>query len=190
MDLSTLTRPELIFINPVQRSPKALIEQMAQSLAQQGFVHHADHFIASVMRREKEGPTALGEALAVPHGKCDSVGQAAFCIALFQDPIMWPGLEGDEDVNLVFLLAIPPAEAGSTHMQLLTQLTSMLVDDSLRQQILSATSADTLMALLSQKITPNTPEPAARPKSKPAIPILLGLIAGAAFISAGLHWTP
>lgn len=123
MNLLELTHPELVFINPPCRTPEALIRWLSEPLVGRNVITDKDAFIQSVLHRESEGPTALGEALAVPHGKSDAVQQAAFCLALFDEPVIWPGLEGDEAVRMVFLLAIPHAEAGSTHMQLLTTLT-------------------------------------------------------------------
>lgn len=83
MELSTLTRQTLIFIDPPQSSPDAIIRYMSSALSECGLITNKDAFIDSVLRRENEGPTALGEELAVPHGKCDSVVQASFCVALF-----------------------------------------------------------------------------------------------------------
>jgi 2-O-A-mannosyl-D-glycerate-specific PTS system IIC component len=138
MNLLALTHPDLVFINPPHRSPEALIRWLAEPLARRKIISNEETFIQSVLQRESEGPTALGEALAVPHGKTEAVQQAAFCLALFDDPICWPGLDGDEEVRMVFLLAIPPAEAGSTHMQLLTTLTCLLTEDRVRERLLAA----------------------------------------------------
>ena len=188
MELSTLTRQALIFIDPPQSSPDAIIRHMSSALFECGLITSKEAFIDSVLRREKEGPTALGEELAVPHGKCDSVVQASFCVALFPEPILWPGLEGPEPVRLVFLLAIPHAEAGTTHMQLLTQLTSSLVDDEMRNAILNATSAEEVLALLTSPDTTAEETPDGSVKSSRLVPLILGLIASAAFINAGIHW--
>ena len=188
MELSALTRSELIFIDPPQSSPDAIIRHMSSALFECGLITHKDAFIDSVLRREKEGPTALGEELAVPHGKCESVVQASFCVALFPEPILWPGLEGPETVRLVFLLAIPPTEAGTTHMQLLTQLTSSLVEDEMRSAMLNATSAEEVLTLLSPGATPAEETPENRVKSHRLVPLILGLVASAAFINAGIRW--
>lgn len=188
MELSALTRSALIFIDPPQSSPDAIIRHMSSGLFECGLITNKEAFIESVLRREKEGPTALGEELAVPHGKCESVVQASFCVALFPEPIQWPGLEGPEPVRLVFLLAIPPEEAGTTHMQLLTQLTSSLVEDEIRTAILSATSAEEVLNLLSPGDTPVAEEAEVNVKSNRLVPIILGLVASAAFVNAGIHW--
>ena len=185
MNLLALTHPDLVFINPPHRSPEALIRWLAEPLARQKIISDEETFIQSVLQRESEGPTALGEALAVPHGKTGAVLQAAFCLALFDDPISWPGLDGDEEVRMVFLLAIPPAEAGSTHMQLLTTLTSRLTDDRVRERLLAAHTREEAMSALSDE-EPQKQDDA--PERSLLIPVVLGSIVTAAFLRAGLSW--
>lgn len=185
MNLLALTHPDLVFINPPQRTPDALIHWLAEPLARRNVINDREAFIESVLQRESEGPTALGETLAVPHGKTEAVQQAAFCLALFDEPISWPGLEGDEEVRMVFLLAIPPAEAGSTHMQLLTTLTSRLMEDRVREQLLAARTREEAMAALGDEEFQKQDD---APESSLLIPLLLGSIATAAFLQAGLSW--
>lgn len=185
MNLLALTHPDLVFINPPHRTPEALIRWLAEPLARQKIINDEAAFIQSVLQRESEGPTALGEALAVPHGKAETVQQAAFCLALFDDPISWPGLDGDEAVRMVFLLAIPPAEAGSTHMQLLTSLTSMLTEDRVREQLLAARTREEALSVLNAE---EPPEQDDGPDRSFLIPVVLGSIATAAFLQAGLSW--
>lgn len=185
MNLLALTHPDLVFINLPYRTPEALIRWLTESLAKRKIISNQETFIQSVLQRESEGPTALGEALAVPHGKSLTVQQAAFCLALFDDPIRWPGLEGDEEVRMVFLLAIPPAEAGSTHMQLLTTLTSLLTEDRVREQLLAARTREEVMSALNTEELPNEDKAS---ENTFLIPLILGSIATAAFLQAGLSW--
>lgn len=151
MNLTSLTCPELITLQTTFLSREDAINAMAEQLNQQGKLHDKNAFLQAVFAREKQGPTALGEGLAVPHGKTDAVKEAAFAVATLREPLTWQGIDEDEEVNLIFLLAIPNAEAGSTHMQLLTALTTALVDDDIRAGVSSATSTETLLALLSQE---------------------------------------
>lgn len=185
MNLLALTHPDLVFINPPQRTPEAVIRWLTEPLARRKVINDREAFIESVLQRESEGPTALGEALAVPHGKTEAVQQAAFCLALFDDPICWPGLEGDEEVRMVFLLAIPTAEAGSTHMHLLTTLTSRLTDERVREQLLAARTREEAMSALSNEGSQKQDD---APESSLLIPLVLGCIVTVAFLQAGLSW--
>ncbi|WP_337262519.1 MULTISPECIES: PTS 2-O-a-mannosyl-D-glycerate transporter subunit IIABC [unclassified Serratia (in: enterobacteria)] len=155
MNLSSLTHPSLINLQTEFAGRDQAIHLLADQLAAQGKLHDKEAFLQAVFAREAQGPTALGEGLAVPHGKSDTVKEAAFAVATLKTPIDWEGIDGPESVNLIFLLAIPQDQAGSTHMQLLTTLTTALVDDDIRAAVLQATTAEQLLALLSQE----APEP-------------------------------
>ncbi|BDZ85897.1 PTS system 2-O-alpha-mannosyl-D-glycerate-specific EIIABC component [Escherichia coli] len=84
-------------------------------------------------------------------GKTAAVKEAAFAVATLSEPLQWEGVDGPEAVDLVVLLAIPPNEAGTTHMQLLTALTTRLADDEIRARIQSATTPDELLSALDDK---------------------------------------
>lgn len=153
MNLTTLTNPALINLQTTFESRDQAIHALAEQLDQQGKLHNKQQYLEAVFAREQHGATALGEGLAVPHGKTDAVKEAAFAVATLKQDLKWQGIDEEEDVNLIFLIAIPNAEAGSTHMQLLTELTSTLVDDEVREAVLNATTIDEVMALLSDEAT-------------------------------------
>ena len=148
MKLTTLTNKSLVNLQTTFSSREEAINALAEQLDQQGKLHDKQQYLDAVFAREAQGPTALGEGLAVPHGKTDAVKEAGFAVATLKQDMKWKGLDEDEDVNLIFLIAIPNAEAGSTHMHLLTELTTTLVDDDVREAVLKATTAEEIFALL------------------------------------------
>lgn len=151
MNLTTLTNASLINLQTTFESRDAAIKALAEQLDQQGKLHNKEEYLQAVFAREEHGATALGEGLAVPHGKTDAVKEAAFAMATLKEDLKWQGIDEEEDVNLIFLIAIPNAEAGSTHMQLLTELTSTLIDDDVREAVLKATTAEQILALLNDE---------------------------------------
>ncbi|GAL30240.1 PTS system 2-O-alpha-mannosyl-D-glycerate-specific IIA component /PTS system 2-O-alpha-mannosyl-D-glycerate-specific IIB component / PTS system 2-O-alpha-mannosyl-D-glycerate-specific IIC component [Vibrio variabilis] len=169
MNLTTLTNPSLINLQTTYASRDEAIQSLAAQLDQQGKLHDKDEYLKAVYEREAHGATALGEGLAVPHGKTDAVKEAAFAVATLKQDLKWQGIDEEEDVNLIFLIAIPNAEAGSTHMQLLTELTGTLVDDEVREAVLKATTVDEIMTLLRDEEPAPVVEPtaAAKPASQP-----------------------
>lgn len=177
MNLTALTHPDALCLNARFRSRDEAIDALAGRLARCGAVSHLALFLRDVHQREAQGPTALGEGLAVPHGKSVAVSRAAFAVATLADPLEWEGVDGPERVELIFLLAIPPAEAGSTHMQLLTALTTRLANDSLRARVMSATTADALLAALED--APH-PEESARLADAPTVVCVTACPAGIA----------
>ncbi|EFJ7437081.1 PTS 2-O-a-mannosyl-D-glycerate transporter subunit IIABC [Escherichia coli] len=151
MNLTTLTHRDALCLNARFTSREEAIHALTQRLAALGKISSAEQFLEEVYRRESLGPTALGEGLAVPHGKTAAVKEAAFAVATLSEPLQWEGVDGPEAVDLVVLLAIPPNEAGTTHMQLLTALTTRLADDEIRARIQSATTPDELLSALDDK---------------------------------------
>ncbi|MCP2005646.1 UNVERIFIED_ORG: 2-O-A-mannosyl-D-glycerate-specific PTS system IIC component [Buttiauxella agrestis ATCC 33320] len=177
MKLTALTHPDLITLQTTFNSRDDAIRAMAGQLAALGKLHNLEQFLAEVFSREAQGPTALGEGLAVPHGKTNAVKEAAFAAATLTSPIDWEGIDGLESVQMIFLLAIPEGEAGSTHMQLLTALTTALVDDEVREKAMRATTVNEFMALLNSE-----PESVARDEdtTRPTIVCVTACPAGIA----------
>ncbi|HFF3787622.1 PTS 2-O-a-mannosyl-D-glycerate transporter subunit IIABC [Enterobacter mori] len=148
MNLTTLTHSSAVCVQARYASRDEAIRQLTMRLVARGKITDGDAFLAEVYRRESQGPTALGEGLAVPHGKSSAVNEAAFAVATLSEPLEWEGVDGPENVELIVLLAIPPAEAGSTHIQVLTALTSRLADDVLRERVMAAATAEDLLDAL------------------------------------------
>ncbi|WP_368770061.1 PTS 2-O-a-mannosyl-D-glycerate transporter subunit IIABC [Enterobacter cloacae] len=148
MNLTTLTDPCAVCVQAQFTRRDEAIRQLAMRLEALGKITDAEAFLVDVFQRESLGPTALGEGLAVPHGKSATVKEAAFAVATLCEPLEWEGVDGPEEVTLIFLLAIPPAEAGSTHIEVLTALTSRLADDDLRARVMAATTAEGVLTAL------------------------------------------
>ncbi|EGW4077783.1 PTS 2-O-a-mannosyl-D-glycerate transporter subunit IIABC [Shigella flexneri] len=151
MNLTTLTHRDALCLNARFTSREEAIHALTQRLAALGKISSTEQSLKEVYRRESLGPTALSEGLAVPHGKTAAVKEAAFAVATLSEPLQWEGVDGPEAVDLVVLLAIPLNEAGTTHMQLLTALTTRLADDEIRARIQSATTPDELLSALDDK---------------------------------------
>ncbi|WP_199911670.1 fructose PTS transporter subunit IIA [Dongshaea marina] len=148
IQLASLTSESLIMLDASFEDRVSAIEALCDRLEHSGKLHDKQKFLEAVMTRESEGPTALGESLAVPHGKSEAVKEPVFACALLKDELAWQGLDGDEPVTMIFLLAIPPAQAGSTHMEVLTTLTSSLVEDEFRELLMRAKTPEQVMCLL------------------------------------------
>lgn len=187
MKLANLTSENLIMLDATFDGRFAAINALVDKIDQAGKLTDRDQFLEAVLKREDEGPTALGEYLAVPHGKSPAVKEPVFACAFVKDEMQWKGLDGDEPVTMIFLLAIPPADAGSTHMEVLTTLTSSLVEDEFRDQLQAAKSTQEVMTLfgaegvedevVEEELEPdekNSTEELAQDLSRFAYPIVLG----------------
>jgi 2-O-A-mannosyl-D-glycerate-specific PTS system IIC component len=137
MDLRTLTNDRLIFLNADFKNKEEILNVFIQKLYDEGKITSKEEFYASVMEREGQGATGIGEGLAIPHGKSNAVKEASFVVATLKNEMEWETLD-DENVNLVILLAIPKSEQGSTHVDLLAKLTTKLADDDFRDELIKS----------------------------------------------------
>lgn len=118
------------------------IRQVAAALVQAGNV--ADGYVDGMLAREQQTSTFLGNGIAIPHGTTDTRDQVLKTgVQVFQFPqgVTW----GDGQVAYV---AIGIAASSDEHLGLLRQLTHVLSDDSVAEQLKSATTAEELRALL------------------------------------------
>lgn len=177
MNLTILSHPRAVCVQARFTDRDDAIRQLTQRLTELGKITDADAYLAEVFHRESLGPTALGEGLAVPHGKSSAVKEAAFAVATLSEPMDWEGIDGPESVELIFLLAIPPDEAGSTHIQILTELTTCLADEDLRARVMAATSAEAVLAAL---VVETPPQAAVATADAPTIVCVTACPAGIA----------
>ncbi|MBA2876108.1 PTS 2-O-a-mannosyl-D-glycerate transporter subunit IIABC [Thermaerobacillus caldiproteolyticus] len=145
MELKKLTSVNLIDVDVVLTDKDEVIRHLVKKLAHEGKLYSEEEFYRDVMVREKLSPTGLEAGLAVPHGKSSAVKTASFAVAKLQKPIEnWESIDENNKVDLVFLLAIPKEEAGSTHIQLLAELAKRISNPEYRKRLQNCTSAKEL----------------------------------------------
>ena len=124
MNLKKVTNKNLIAIDCDFQTKQQVIEFLVDRLYAEKKVSSRDGFLKAVMEREALSETGVSDGIAIPHGKSDTVREAAFAVARVKKPIAdWESMEEDNQVTLIFLLAIPAAQAGDTHLELLAELT-------------------------------------------------------------------
>ncbi len=153
MNLSSLTNKNLVTLDLEAKSKVEVIEKLVEQLDREGVLESKEEFLKAVLDREKLSPTGLEEGLAIPHGKSTAVKKATFAIARLKTPIEdWESIDEDNEVTLVFLLAIPKAEQGDTHIEVLTKLTSLLIQDGFIDTLQKARTENEIINILGKEI--------------------------------------
>lgn len=141
MDLKQITSEKLIFLDCDFNTKEEVIRFLVERLYQEGRITSKEDFLKAVMEREALSETGISDGVAIPHGKSDAVRQATFTFARIKKPVKdWESLDEDNEVTLVFLLAIPTAEAGSTHLDLLAALMGHIQDETFLNKLQHASS--------------------------------------------------
>ncbi|MBI4192388.1 MAG: PTS IIA-like nitrogen regulatory protein PtsN [Betaproteobacteria bacterium] len=119
-----------------------------------GLVFENHHNIArnlvfdSLFAREKLGSTGLGQGVAIPHGRIKGLKEAVGAMIRMRNPIPFDAPDG-QPVNLILVLLVPE-RATDLHLQILSELAQMFSDQTFRDQLLAATSADAMHQLIAQ----------------------------------------
>jgi PTS system fructose-specific IIC component len=149
MELQKMTNQLLLFLDVDWSNKEEVIDHLVDALTSSGVVSSKEGFKQVVMEREAHSPTGLERGLAIPHGKSDLVNEAKFAVARLKTPISgWESIDPSNQVDLIFLLAIPQAESGSTHIKLLSQLSRRLMDESYREGLYAAKTPESFMESL------------------------------------------
>ncbi|MCU9814331.1 fructose-specific PTS transporter subunit EIIC [Paraclostridium sp. AKS73] len=153
MNLANMTNKNLIMLDLNVCTKEEAIKLLIDKLYSEGVVSSQKEFFNTVMEREAHSPTGLEKGLAIPHGKCESVNKAAFAVARLNNKISdWESIDENNEVDLIFLLAIPKAEEGSTHLKLLSELSVSLMNEEFYNSLRTAKdSKEFLMNLNSEK---------------------------------------
>ena len=139
MDFRSLTNEKLVFLNSEFKDKEEILNVFIDKLYEEGKITSKEGFKKAVMDREALSATGIGEGLAIPHGKSDYVKEPTICIATLKNEMEWETLD-DEPVNFIILIAIPMAQAGDAHVEILAKLTTKLADDDFRDDLVASTN--------------------------------------------------
>jgi len=98
------------------------------------------------MQREKLGSTAIGNGIAIPHGKMPNLSRLFGLFARLERPIDFEALDG-QPVDLIFLL-LAPEGAGADHLKALARVARLLRDSAIAHKLRSSKDAESLYAVL------------------------------------------
>lgn len=152
MDLGKMTNEKLVLLNSKCSTKEEVIKKLIEKLYEEKVITSKEEFFDAVMEREAHSPTGLERGVAIPHGKSQIVKKAAFAVARLEKPITdWESVTEGNQVDLVFLLAIPKAEEGSTHLKLLAELSTALMYEDFTTNIKNAKNSKELLDALDYK---------------------------------------
>ncbi len=145
MNLQRATSRELISLNCRFSTKLEAINYLVDRLDEAGKLSSREEFYKAVMERESISETGIDMGMAIPHGKSRAVKEAAFAVATVAEPISgWESIVPGNQVSIVFLLAIPESEAGSTHLELLSELMTRVSDADYLERLKSSKTAEEL----------------------------------------------
>ncbi|SJZ38356.1 PTS system IIA component, Fru family (TC 4.A.2)/PTS system IIB component, Fru family (TC 4.A.2)/PTS system IIC component, Fru family (TC 4.A.2) [Cetobacterium ceti] len=139
MSLNNLINENLLILDLDCTDKLEILQTLVNLLDKEGVLYDKEEFLHCVLEREKISPTGLEDGLAIPHGKSKYVKSPKIAIARLKNPISnWESVDEDNKVNLVFLIAIPDNEKGNTHIEVLSNITNLFMEENFAKQLQEA----------------------------------------------------
>lgn len=134
----------IIDLHAQAKNKEEVLTYLATKLKKAGYIGDIEEFKKDIYQRESEGLTGIGNYIAIPHGKSDSVTQVGIAIAKLENEIEWETLD-EKGVRLVFLFAVSnDHEYARNHMLLLADIARRLGNDEAVEQLLKVTTVEEL----------------------------------------------
>ena len=144
MKIQDLLNKKVMLLDPQATTKEAAIDEMINSLVDNGVVTDFDVFKAGIMAREAQTSTGLGDGIAMPHSKNAAVKEATVLFAKSNKGVDYESLDG-QPTDLFFMIAAPEG-ANDTHLAALAELSKYLMQDGFADRLRKVTSPDEVIA--------------------------------------------
>lgn len=146
MKIVDLLKVESIDLKAKPQDKAAALEHLITLMERGGNIADKEEYKVCVLRREEEGSTGIGEGIAIPHAKTSAVKAPGLAAMLVQDGVDFDSLDG-EPAKLFFLIAAPDTE-DNVHLDVLSHLSMLLMNDDFRSELLKAGSAKEFLSVI------------------------------------------
>lgn len=143
---------ELVELDLQATTKEEVIQELTELLVKNGVVSDATDFAVDVFKREAEGMTGLGQGIAIPHGKSESVLKTSLAVGKTKQPIAWESLD-EKPVQVIILFAVKNTEANTMHIKLLQKVAMLLADEEFIADVMAAKTKEEMLQLLSKEPT-------------------------------------
>lgn len=146
MTIRDLLAAESINLNGTPAGKTEALNQCIDLMAKSGKIADVETYRKGVFAREEEGTTGIGMGIAIPHCKSDAVTKAGLAAMVVKDAVDFESLDGTP-AKIIFLIAAPNTE-DNVHLQVLSKLSVMLMDEQFTNSLINAGSVDEFLNII------------------------------------------
>ena len=146
MTIRDLLAAESINLNGTPVGKTEALNQCIDLMAKSGKIADVETYRKGVFAREEEGTTGIGMGIAIPHCKSDAVTKAGLAAMVVKDGVDFESLDGTP-AKIIFLIAAPNTE-DNVHLQVLSKLSVMLMDEQFTNSLINAGSVDEFLNII------------------------------------------
>ncbi|MED2795642.1 fructose-specific PTS transporter subunit EIIC [Bacillus wiedmannii] len=149
MKITELLKRDTVIMNLTASNKEAVIDELVEKLDGANRLNSKVEFKEAILKRESQSTTGIGEGIAIPHAKTKAVKQPAICFGRSVSGINYESLDG-QPAHLFFMIAASEG-ANNTHLETLSRLSTLLMDEGFRKQLLEAKDEEELLRLFDEK---------------------------------------
>lgn len=140
-EAADFVKVENVFVAEDFTSRDEALSFVSNQAVKAGIASDADAVMNAFLAREAEGTTGMMEGFAIPHAKSDAITEAAVIVVKDESGVTgWDTMDG-APVNVAIALLIPGAQAGTTHLKILSKVAEALMDEDFRATVKGSTDA-------------------------------------------------
>ena len=156
MKIVDLINKKSISLNLKATDKSDAIDKLVDLVDNSGNLNNKEEYKKAIIARENQSTTGIGEGIAIPHAKTSSVKNACLAAAICKDGVDYESFDGSLS-HLFFMIAAPEG-ANNTHLEVLSRLSTILMDEEFREKLINAKSEDEFLSLIDKKEKEKFPE--------------------------------
>ena len=146
MKITDFLTPDRVIAELTEKEKSAVLKEMAGQLAGSESGLDATQILKVLQDREKISTTAIGEGVAIPHGKLPNVQKVSALFARSLQGVDFASLDGEP--TYLFFTLIAPQDAAADHLKALARISRLLKDPDLRRRLLAAATNQELYNII------------------------------------------
>ena len=151
MRITDLLSAQSVDLNFQVNSKPEAINHLVDLMNSTGNISDKEAYKAAILAREDLSTTGIGEGIAIPHAKVGAVTKATLVAAVSKEGVDYDSLDGAPS-HLFFMIAAPDG-ANNTHLDVLSRLSTILMDAKFRESLINAADANEFLRLINIKET-------------------------------------
>ena len=151
MRITDLLSAQSVDLNFQVNSKAEAIDKLVDLMDSTGNINDKEAYKNAILAREELSTTGIGEGIAIPHAKVGAVTKATLVAAVSKEGVDYEALDGAPS-HLLFMIAAPDG-ANNTHLDVLSRLSTILMDNKFREALINAANATEFLRLINIKET-------------------------------------
>ncbi len=149
MKIVDFVRPELVIADLASSDKNHVIKELAGHLAAAAGGVDCDALTRVLLERERLASTAIGEGVAIPHGKLDSVGKLMACVGRAPCGVNFDSM--DQRPTYLFFVLVAPENSTGVHLKALARISRLFRDSDFRSRLLAAPDASSMFQVIADE---------------------------------------